>query len=181
MSWYPQVFEGEIARHGVGRGRKLWYTVVFLPPDLAETLPFDRHPQLRVEGELADLPFKSAFISAGDGRYYMMVSPETLKAAALAVGHTVEVRFRVADQEAVDVPEALADALADDEEASLAWDALTTGRRRALAHHVATAKTDPTRNRRVAAVLAAVTDRTPEAAIADDVKRLGWLLKKGRG
>jgi len=25
-----------------------------LPPDLAAPLPFDRHPQLRVEGELAD-------------------------------------------------------------------------------------------------------------------------------
>jgi hypothetical protein len=178
MSWFTHHFEGPIERHGVGRRRKVWYVVVFLPRALADALPFDRRPQLRIEGEIADVPAKSAFVPAGDGRHYLIVSPATLKAASLVLGQTVEVRFRVADQTAVDVPDDLARALRVDVEADRAWASLTPGRRRGLAHYVAAAKTDGTRARRVAAVLAAVTARKPEPFVADDVKRLGRLLGK---
>lgn len=176
--WFTHEFEGPIERHGVGRDRKVWYTVVFLPEALTSGLPFDRHPQLRVEGEIADVPVKGAFLSSGDGRYYLIVSPETLKAGSIAPGQTVAVRFRIADQDAVDVPPALEQALRGDTAATEAWEALTTGRRRALAHHVATAKGEATRARRAEAVLVAITGRTPSDRVAGDVERLRWLFRK---
>lgn len=180
MTCFQHSFEAAIERHGVGRSRKVWYSVLFLPEEIADILPFDRHPQLRIEGEIAELPVKSAFIPAGDGRHYVIVSPETLRNAGIAVGHRVEMRFRVADQESVDVPDGLARALSRDEAAARAWQALTVGRRRGLAHHVAGARTQSTRDRRIAAVLAAVTGRSVGDDLAADVGRLRRLLGNPR-
>lgn len=177
MGWFPHVFEAPLSRHGVGRDRKIWYNVLFLPADLAEQLPLRQHPQLRIEGEIAELPMAGAFISAGDGRHYVIVGPAIMRDAGLAIDQPVEMRFRIADQDAVDVPDALAAALRLDGEAATAWDALTPGRRRALAHLVATARTEATRNRRVAAVVLAITGRDP-GALAGDVERLFHVLGK---
>lgn len=180
MDWFPHAFETRIERHGVGRTRKVWYSVVFLPDGIARTLPFDRHPQLRVEGELAEVPVAGAFISAGEGRRYLIVSPATMEQAGVGPGDRVEVRFRVADQEAVDVPDALARALAADPAATAAWGALTVGRRRGLAVHVDGARTDATRARRVAAVLSAIVGEPRPGAEEADVRRLDHLLgRKG--
>lgn len=181
MSWFTHEFEGIIERHGLGRERKVWYHVVFLPPHIAAELPFDQHPQLRIEGEIADIPVKSAFIPAGDGRHYVIVSPETLKDAGIGLGQRVDMRFRVADQSAVEMPDDLRRALALDGEAAAAWDALTVGRRRGLAHHVASAKAPATRERRIAAVFAAITGTARAGAAAADVTRLGRLLGKPTG
>jgi hypothetical protein len=182
MDWFPHAFEGRIDRHGVGRDRKVRYTVVFLPDAIARDLPFDRHPQLRIEGEVADVPVAGAFLSAGDGWRYLIVSPATLEQAGVGPGDAVEVRFRVADQEAVEVPDALDRALALDPPAKAAWNALTVGRRRGLAVHVAGAKTEATRSRRIAAVLSAVAGEPRPGAEEKDVRRLGHLLgRKGGG
>jgi hypothetical protein len=177
MTLYPYNFEAPVERHGIGRARQIWYNVLFLPPDVAADLPFRQHPQLRVEGEIADLPMVGAFLSAGDGRYYVMISPEIMKEAQLAIGQPVEMRFRVADQDAVEVPDDLARALSRDDTARAAWEALTTGKRRALAHHVATAKTPPTRARRIAAVITVIGGAPAEPALAADVDRLRWLFR----
>lgn len=159
---YPFAFEAPLRRHGVGKGeRVLWYAVLFLPPELAAALPFARHPRLRVEGEVMDVPVAGAWMPTGDGRRYFIVSPAVRKAAQAGPGTLLEMRFRIADQDAVEVPDALRQALSADPAAQAAWDALLPGRRRGLAHSVAAAKTDPTRARRVAEVLAALRDPAP--------------------
>lgn len=176
MDWYDHRFEGVVEQHVVGRSRPIRYTVLFLPDALASGLPFDRHPQLRIEGEVNDVPVSGAFVSAGDGRYYLMLSPELLRNAGLAVGMPIEMRFRIADQEAIDVPDDLRSALAGHEAAAAAWAELTTGRRRALAHHVATAKGAATRARRIAALLVAISGEPDDEARAEDVARLRYPL-----
>lgn len=140
-------------RHGVGRSKVIWYTVLFLPPDLEKNLPFDRHPRLRVEGEIGEMPVAGAWMPAGDGRRYFIVSPTVRKATGARLGTTLEMRFRIADQDAVEVPEALARALAAHPLARAVWDSLTPGRRRGLAHRVSAARTDPTQARRAAEVI----------------------------
>lgn len=151
---FPHAFESSLERHGVGKSRVIWYTVLFLPPELRSELPFARFPRLRVEGEIADLSVSGAWIPAGDGRNYFIVSPAVRKEAGLGLGDTVEMRFRVADQDAIDMPDALARALRADKRALAAWNQLTPGRKRGLTHRVHGAKTDATRARRVAEVIA---------------------------
>ena len=153
MSAYPHAFEGEVTRHELGRYA---YTVLRLPPGMARSLPFDAHPRLRVEGEIADHPFEAAWQPDGAGGHYLMIPKALLKAADLAVGDEVACRFRVADQSAVDVPPALAAALAEDDALRGRWDALTPGLRRAFAHRVATAKREATVAKRVEEVTAMV-------------------------
>jgi len=149
VSHYPHAFEGRVVRHDVGTYR---YTVVFLPDGLAEALPLDLHPRLRVSGEVGEFPFSGAWQPVR-GRWYLMLSKELLRDAGLALGDAVEVRFRVEDQDAVEVPDQLARALDADAALRSAWEGLSAGRRRGLAHRVSSAKTPATAARRVGEVL----------------------------
>lgn len=153
---YPYSFEAEIEKFGVGKKRKIWYNVLFLPDKLKAELPFAEHPRLRVEGEIADVPIANAFIPAGDGRNYVIVAPGVLEDGEVTLGDRVEMRFRIADQDHVDVPPELTAALESDSEAKRAWEALTPGKKRMVAQHVLSAKTDSTRNRRIEEAVEAV-------------------------
>jgi hypothetical protein len=152
---YAHSFDGRIDRFGVGRERKVWYTVLFLPRDLETELPFADHPRLRVEGEIADMPVEGAWMPTGDGRRYFIVARRILEEVDVGIGDTVEMRFSVADQHAVSVPDELAATLRH-YWAAQAWEALTPGKQRGFAHRVAAAKAIETRRRRVDEVLAAL-------------------------
>ena len=154
---YGYSFEGPIERFGVGKTRKVWYTVLFLPVELETVLPFDRYPRLRVDGEIADMPVTDAWMPTGDGRRYFIVAPRVLKDAEVGIGSFVEMRFGIADQDAVDMPKELTAALFANAEASRAWAALTPGKQRGMTHQIHGAKTAPTRARRVAEVIEALT------------------------
>ena len=145
VSYFTHRFEAEIVYHFVGTYR---YTVVFLPEDMLAALPLRKHPRLRVYAEVADIPVEGAFQPV-KGRWYLMVSKDVLKGAEISVGDVVDVRFIVVDQNLVEVPEALKEALARHDDARTAWDALSPGAQRGLAHAVSAAKTEVTRRRRV--------------------------------
>ena len=111
-------------------------------------------------GELSGVAFKGALHSTSDGRAYFIFSKEMQKKTGLGEGDPVRIAFRYDDPDAVDVPEALARALhgGDMEEV---WEGLTAGTRRGFAHRVASAKTEPTRLKRVTEVLLALEEPDP--------------------
>lgn len=153
MSFYPITFECLIDYFGVGTNRKVWYKVVFLPNEVARTLPLSLHPRLRVDGEIADVPVEGAWMPTGDGRHYFIVAPRVLKDGKCAVGDRVEMRFRISDQNAVNVPLSLEAALSNSSKARSAWDLLTAGKRRGLTHPIHAAKTEKTQTKRTAEVI----------------------------
>jgi hypothetical protein len=153
---YPYVFEGTIAKFGVGKDRKVWYNVVFLPEEIRVLLPVDGRRPLRVEGEIADIPIANAFIPTGDGRYYVIVAPNILKDGNVRLGDDVQMRFRIADQNKVDLPDALRLAIERDRQSKRYWETLTPGKKRMLAQHVKTAKTSVTLEKRVAEAIEAL-------------------------
>lgn len=157
---YDYSFEGLIERFGVGKTRTIWYTVLLLPTDMHAELPFARYPRLRVDGEIADIPVTGAWMPTGGGRRYFIVAPRVMKDAAVGVGDLVEMRFKIADQDAVDMPSELMAALLADPMAMAAWEALTPGRKRGLTHRVHSAKSLATRARRVAEVVTELTGST---------------------
>lgn len=156
MSYFTHDFTAPIDRLGVGKTRVILYKVLFLRPELARQLPFETYPRLRVEGEIADVPVRGAFMPVGDGRRYFIVSPQIKANTGLDVGDEVTMRFRIDDQEHVEMPQALQAALDADRDASEAWDKLTPGKKRMFAQHVISAKTEPTQARRVAEAMAAI-------------------------
>ncbi|MEL7352054.1 MAG: YdeI/OmpD-associated family protein [Cyanobacteria bacterium P01_A01_bin.116] len=149
MSDFPFVFDSPLVQHDVGTYA---YTVVFLPAEMTEELPFQDYPRLRIRGEVGGAPFSGAFQPVR-GRWYLLLSKQFRRKAKLEVGDWVSVRFQIEDQNAVDVPDELRLALAENKYAMDTWETLSAGKRRGLAYRVATAKTAPTRQRRVASVI----------------------------
>lgn len=152
MTYFTHRFETTIRRHAVGTYH---YTVVYLPDDIARTLPFAQHPRLRIEADVSGVPVKGAWQPA-KGVWYLMLPKAGLKSAGLAIGDEVEVAFRVIAQDDVDVPEELTAALAKSSRRRKAWNAHTAGTQRGLAHFVESAKRAETRQKRLDAVLAAL-------------------------
>ena len=154
---FEHAFEAEIVRHFMGTNARgeLFYTVVFVPPEVLAALPAGG--PIRVEGEIAELPFTGALMPTA-GRRYIMVPTALMRERSIAVGDEVEVRFSLADPDAVDVPDELRLALRAEEAVADAWDTLTAGRRRALAHRIASAKRAETRENRTAEIVGALRD-----------------------
>ncbi len=156
MDYFPYHFSDQITLHGVGKSRVITYKVLFLPTHFEEILPFKQYPRLRVEGEIADVPVRGAWMPVGDGRRYFIVAPQIKTDTGRDVGDDVEMRFRIDDQDFVDVPAALTSALSDDPEAETQWRTLSAGKKRMFTHHVAGAKTQPTTQRRIDEALEAI-------------------------
>lgn len=134
------------------------YRVIYVPDSVAGDLRLADHPRLRVDARIARLPLNAALQPSG-GRWYVLLSRRFLREAGAKVGDEVEVTFTVAaDQAAVEVPAALAQALRRRADARALWEALTPGRRRGLAHRVAQAKRAETVERRVIEVLEFLAD-----------------------
>ncbi|MEM8977370.1 MAG: YdeI/OmpD-associated family protein [Pseudomonadota bacterium] len=156
MSYFTHEFEDQISLQGVGIKKVITYKVLFMPPRFENELPFKEYPRLRVEGEIANIPVRGAWMPVGDGRRYFIVSPEVKKQTGFDVGDVVEMRFRIDDQAYVDVPASLQFALRDDEAANALWDKLTAGKKRMFTFHVSSAKTAPTEARRVSEAMEAI-------------------------
>lgn len=156
MALFTHEFEAPLSLHGVGKSRVIWYQVLFMPERLAQELPLHLNPRLRVRGEIVDIPVAGAWMPTGDGRHYFIVSPAVRKGTGARLGDMLDMRFVIDDQERVDVPAALEDALAAKPELRAVWQALSPGKRRGLAHQVAQAKSSATVERRVREVLDAL-------------------------
>ena len=100
---FPHQFDAMIEPHDLDTYR---YTVVFLPDELAATLPFAADPRLRISGEIADHPMTAAWQPCR-GHWYLMLSKPLLKAVGLTIGMTAEVRFRLEAQDDVEMPASL--------------------------------------------------------------------------
>ena len=139
-------FEGRVEPLTWGRAT---YTILRLP-DAALT---DLGPCRRVEGEIADHPVNLALSRAPvvEG-VFLWTGQSLLDRIGIQPGAPVEVRLRPAPDDRVD--------LDPDIEAALrsggvlpTWNALTPGKRRGLLYQIATAKTDTTRQKRIAKLI----------------------------
>lgn len=142
---YPYTFTAEVSVHDFGR---MAYRCIYLPEDMVQDLPFDKHPKLRIDAEINDIPINAAWTPSKDG-YYIILSKRFLRDAELSYGESVFVRFAVADQNEVDIPDALEAALYDNSELKEAWDRLTPGKQRGLAYRVKSAKRSETIEKRI--------------------------------
>ncbi|MEM9184961.1 MAG: YdeI/OmpD-associated family protein [Planctomycetota bacterium] len=159
MVRYPFEFEATIELHDFGR---MAYSVVYVPPAIAERLPIAEHPRLRVTGEVNGKRFDGALNPAGKGRHYLILSKRFLKPCRAEVGDKVWVQFDIADQDAVDTPEELLRALEANAAAAKAWQSLTPGKQRGLVYRVSSAKRAETRERRVEEVIEALIATSKE-------------------
>jgi Bacteriocin-protection, YdeI or OmpD-Associated/Domain of unknown function (DUF1905) len=134
-------FEGVIQPMVWGKST---YTILPVPADVVTALGNSR----RVEGELNDHPVNLALTRAPVlPDVFLWAGQSLLDRVGIAPGDLVEVRLRPAPDDRVDVPDDVAFALRG---VMAAWEAMTPGKRRGLLYQVETAKTAPTRAKRIA-------------------------------
>jgi hypothetical protein len=140
-------FEGRVEPLTWGRST---YTILPVPDSAVQALGKCR----RVEGEIAEHPVNLALSRAPvvEG-VFLWAGSSLLDRIGIAPGEPVEVRLRSAPDDRVD--------LDPDIEAALRhggvlaqWDALPPGKRRGLLYQIATAKTEKTRQNRIASLVA---------------------------
>jgi Bacteriocin-protection, YdeI or OmpD-Associated/Domain of unknown function (DUF1905) len=157
MAYFTHRFEGTVSLHPVGTYA---YTVVYLDPELHDSLPLKENPRLRIEADISGVPVKGAWQPSG-GRWYLMLPKAPIKQAGITIGSPVEVAFRLLPQDDVDVPPELSAALRLEPKARSAWSALSAGKQRGLAYMVASAKRPETKQARVAHVVAVLLGEAP--------------------
>lgn len=145
-------FEGQVVALVWGSAT---YTILPLPPDAAEALAARKAK--RVEGEINDHPVNLALARAPvvDGPF-LWAGQSLLDRLGVAPGELLEVRLRPAPDDRVDTPDDIAAALRAAGQTA-AWEALTHGKRRGLLYQIDTAKTAPTRTKRIAALIQTLT------------------------
>jgi hypothetical protein len=129
------------------------YTILRLPSDVVQALGKTK----RVEGEVNDHPINLALTRAPvvDG-VFLWAGQSLLDRVGVAPGEPIEVRLRPAQDERIDVPDDITAALLA--HGVLAnWEALTPGKRRGMLYQVETAKTAPTRTKRIAKLVESLT------------------------
>jgi bacteriocin resistance YdeI/OmpD-like protein/uncharacterized protein DUF1905 len=139
-------FTGTLAESGRGGGH--WVEVPF---DAKAAFGQARAP---VRGSVNGTPLRTRLAVYG-GQSYLGLRAEIRSATGIGVGDRVDVVLELDDEpREVEVPAALAQALASDAEARAAFDALAFTHRREYSEWIASAKRDETRERRVAKALA---------------------------
>ena len=139
-------FEGRVEPLTWGRST---YTILRLPEDAAQFLGKTR----RVEGEIAEHPVNLAPSRAPvvEG-VFLWTGHSLLDRIGIQPGEPIEVRLRPAPDDRVDLDPDIEAALLAGGILS-AWESLTPGKRRGLLYHIATAKTEPTRQKRIQRLL----------------------------
>lgn len=127
-------------------------TGVEVPADVVESLGAGQRPPVHVT--IGGHTYRSTVARMG-GRFLLPVSAEVRAASGVAAGDEVDVDVEIDDApRTVDVPDDLAAALAG--EPRTRFDALSYSNQRRHVLAVEGAKTDATRARRIAAVVAAL-------------------------
>ena len=127
-------------------------TGLVVPEEVIEQLGAGRRPAVHVQ--VNGYAYRSTVAVMG-GRYLIAVNAAVREATGLDSGHPVRVALAVATTpREVDMPEELADALAQDDTAHAFFDALPNSLQRYHADSINAAKSPETRARRVQKALA---------------------------
>lgn len=122
-----------------------------VPAEVVEALGAGKRPLVVVT--VGKHTYRSSIASMG-GQFMISMSAANRTAADVSGGDVVEVEIEVdTAPRTVEVPEALAAALTEDRAAAEAFEALSNSRKSRITLSVADAKTDETRQRRVAKAL----------------------------
>lgn len=135
-------------------GQEKGYMKHFVPLPASVAEAFEAAGVERIEGQLGALPFRRKLMQTTGGAPCIKVGEGWLRDAGLEVGDVVSVvLWSDPDPDRVDVPEALAEALARHPDVAAHWHTLTPGKRRTLAYAITRAKRRATQERRAEAVV----------------------------
>jgi hypothetical protein len=153
-------FTAEIRKYA-SMGEKTGWTYVDIPVDLAEQLNPGNRKSFRVKGTLDKLPVTAlALIPVGEGHFILPLNGEMRKKLKKSQGHTLQLRLeRDSNPDPVPMPEDFAACLEDEPTAKKQFDALPGSHRKYYIKWINSAKTEPTRVKRIAHAVTALTKK----------------------
>jgi hypothetical protein len=141
------------------QGEKTGWTYIDVPAEVAATLKPGNKKSFRVKGKLDKHPIKQvALMPMGGGDFIMAVNAAMRKGIKKNIGATVEVQL-AKDEDKKQPPAALIECLVDEPRAKAFYDSLTYGHRNYFSNWIEAAKTEPTRIKRIAQTIDALSKR----------------------
>jgi hypothetical protein len=148
-------FTATIKKFG-SQGEKTGWTYIEVPAAVAEKLQPGSKKGFRVKGKLDNYKFSMiALLPMGGGDFIMTLNAATRKGIKKQKGATVQVKMEV-DTNEIKPPEELMECLQDEPEALAYFNSLTKGHQNYFTNWINSAKTDPTKAKRIAATIDAL-------------------------
>jgi len=139
------------------QGEKTGWTYIVIPEDIAQQLKPGNRKSFRVKGKLDKHPVEAvALMPMGDGSFIMAVNAEMRKAIAKRAGAQLVVQIEEDDNpDPVSSPELMA-CLEDEPDALTFFNSLAKGHRNYFMKWIESAKTEPTKAKRIAQAVTAL-------------------------
>jgi hypothetical protein len=133
-------------------------TLIPIPRQVARELGLTGMP--KVQAVIAGTPYRGSLMPMGDGSYCLGVLKSIQQAAGVGQGDTITVDLELdTSPRTVELPPDLAIAIAHDNKATAAWDALSYTNKKEIARSLEEAKRPETRERRLAQALEKLRSR----------------------
>ena len=159
------------------QGEKTGWTYIIVPDKIAKKLNPGVKKSYRVKGKLDDCEIeKTALIPMGEGDFILPVNAALRKATGKRFGATLKVQLEI-DNTPILPPAALLECLQDEPEALKYFDSLPQGHRNYFTKWIESAKTEPTKTKRIALVIKTMVRKMDFGAMLreerDERKMLG--------
>lgn len=149
-------FETLIKKFG-DKGEKTGWTYIEMPAAIAEKLKPNNKKSFRVKGSLDDYAFEGlALIPMGEGNFILALNAAIRKKIGKRKGATLKVKIEV-DTSPVKLNAELLECLADEPACLSFFNQLTPGHRKYFSNWIDSAKTDPTKTKRIAQTVNALS------------------------
>ena len=141
------------------QGEKTGWTYIEIPAAIAQKLNPNNKKGFRVKGKLDDFEFSMiALLPMGGGDFIMALNAGMRKAIKKQKGAVLKVKMEV-DSNEIQPPEELIECLHDEPEAFEYFNTLPRGHQNYFTNWINSAKTDPTKAKRIAATLNALNKK----------------------
>jgi hypothetical protein len=141
------------------QGEKTGWTYIEIPAAIANKLSPNNKKGFRVKGKLDDYEFSMiALLPMGRGDFIMALNAAMRKAIKKQKGAIVQVKMEV-DTNEIKPPQELIECLQDEPEALEYFNSLTKGHQNYFTNWINSAKTDPTKAKRIASTLNALSKK----------------------
>lgn len=135
------------------QGEKTGWTYIVVPAKVAKKLNPGVKKSYRVKGKLDDHKIgKTAMIPMGDGDFIIPINAAIRKAIGKRKGATIKVQLEI-DQSPILPPGELIECLKDEPEAFKYFNSLPQSHRNYFTKWIESAKTEPTKTKRIAMVI----------------------------
>jgi hypothetical protein len=141
------------------QGEKTGWTYIEVPAALAKTMNSSDKKGFRVKGKIDNYDFSMiALLPMGGGDFIMALNATMRKAIKKQKGAAVQVQMMI-DTNEIKPPGELLECLNDEPEAMQHFNSLTKGHQNYFTNWIKSAKTDPTKAKRIAATLNALNKK----------------------